>query len=574
MRTMAVLLAGLLLSAAAAQEQPKAVAPDRNAFTFLNWNLNVRIEANTGSLFVRGKIALRNDSAQPQRQIALQISSSLQWASIKQNGESLPFTATKLRSDLDHSGSVNEALVALPSPMAPAASAEIEVGYSGTVSLDTTRLAELGAPLGVRTATDYDRITPTFTCLRGVGHVLWFPVSLDPAVMSDGNRVFEETGAWAVRHSTSRMTVTIDNDPRNNDPRPRIMANSQMTRYEYTGSIGILQFDWAHLGLAGPVLVAGPYDSVVARQEGGGPAVTVNFFAGHEAEAQDYARVIHATTPTLTGKANFPASFMELPESQDTTFDADTMLLTPLKTVDRKSLEVTIAYALAHQSLWSPRAWIYAGAAHLAQALMRERQDGRAAALAFMEQRLTPLVLVDSGATESAKTSSLVNTTSEVFYRTKAMYVWWMLREIVGQRALLDSVQQYDPEADMEPSYIQKLLEKNSHKDLEWFFDDWVYQDRGLPEFTISNGYARPSLQGIFLVSATIENTGAAGAEVPVIVHTQNGDVVTRLRVPAHGKTAARVEVSSRPLEVTVDDGSVPEADRSDNTTAVRIGHE
>jgi aminopeptidase N len=228
----------------------------------------------------------------------------------------------------------------------------------------------------------------------------------------------------------------------------------------------------------------------------------------------------------------------------------------------------------AHQTLWSPRAWIYEGVAHLAQVLMRERQDGRAAAIAYMGQRLSPLTLSDSGASDTAKSNSLVNTTSEVFFRTKAMYVWWMLREIVGERALLDSLQQYDAAGDKDPSYMQKLLEKNSHKDIEWFFDDWVYQDRGLPEFTISNGYARPSLQGIFLVSATIENAGSAGAEVPVIVHTQTGDVVSRLRVPAHGKTAARIEVGSKPIDVTVNDGSVPETNRSDNTTSVRIGSE
>jgi len=274
----------------------------------------------------------------------------------------------------------------------------------------------------------------------------------------------------------------------------------------------------------------------------------------------------------VAGRFSFSASLIELPEKQDTTFDADRMLLAPLKPIDRKSLEVTIAYMLTHQSLWSPRAWIYLGSAHFAQALMRERQDGRALAIAFMAQRLPPLTLVDSGAAETAKSNSLVNTTSEVYYRTKAMYVWWMLREIVGQRAVLDSLQQYDPEADKEPSYVQRLVEKNSHKDLEWFFDDWVYQDRALPEFVVTNGYARPSLQGIYLVSATVENQGGAAAEVAIIVHTQNGDIPSRIRVPAHTKTAARVEVSSKPLSVTVNDGSVPEADRSDNTTAVRIG--
>ena len=564
------LLVFVLLILPAAAQQQQSAQPDRNAFTFLNWNLDVRIETATESLFSRGKITLHNDSSQPQTRVALQISSSLKWASIRENGSPLAFTSAQIASDLDHSGKVQEAIVPLPTPIPPGSSLELEVGYSGTVSLDTTRLAQLGVPLEVRTATDYDRITPTFTCLRGIGHVLWFPAALDPAMMGDGNRVFEETGAWTIRHSLSSMTLTLSSDVPDSG---YFVSNAQIQRIESSGLAQSHSLIWQHLGLAGPVLLGGGYQSITARNDREAP-FSVSYFPEHAAAAQDYARVIANTPSMIEGKSRIPARLVELPEAQDSTFEADTLLLTPLKTIDRKSLEVTLAYQLAHQSLWSPRAWIYAGSAHLAQALMRERQDGRNSAIAFMQQRLTPLTLLDSGAPELLRANSLVNTTNEIFYRTKALYVWWMLREIVGQRALLDTLQQYDPEADKEPSYMQKLLEKNSHKDLEWFFDDWVYEDRGLPEFTVSNGYARPSLQGIYLVSATVENHGGAAAEVALTVHTQNGDVVSRLRVGGHAKNAARIEVGSKPLEVTVNDGSVPELDRSDNTTAVRIGRE
>ena len=552
-----------------AQQPQKPVTPDRNAFTFLDWNLNLRVDTAAESLSVRGKIMLRNDSARPQQHIALQISSSLKWAAIQQNGTAVPFTVAQIRSDLDHSGNVQEAVLTLPAATMPGTSLEFEIGYSGTVSLDTTRLAELGVPLAVRTATDYDRITPTFTCLRGVGHVLWFPVSLEPAVMGDGNRVFEETSAWMVRHSSSSMTVSIDTSGQANSV---WLSNAQRNLYESIGGASAVEMSWKHVGFTGPVIVSGTYQGVMARQDP--EKFGISYFPEHQTQASDYQRVIHDTFPTLTGKSEFPVSLIELPETQDSTFNADTVLLTPLKPIDRKSLELTIAYMLAHQSLWSPRAWIYEGTAHLAQALMRERQDRRAAAIAYMADRLPTLALVDTGAPETAKSNSLVNTTSEVFYRTKAMYVWWMLRELVGERALLDSLREYDSAEDKAPSYIQKLLEKNSHKDLEWFFDDWVYQDRGFPEFTITNGYARPSLQGIFLVSATIENSGSAAAEVPVVVHTEGGDVVTRLRVLGHSKNALRVEVNTRPLDITVNDGTVPEVDRSDNSTSIRIGNQ
>jgi hypothetical protein len=559
----------LLVSSLQPQTAAKPAALDRNAFTFLNWNLDLRLETKTESFFSRGKITLRNDTSAAQNQIPLQISSSLKWASMKANGTAVPFATSQVRSDLDHSGNVQEAIASLSSPVPPGGSVELEVGYSGTISLDTTRLAQLGVPLEIRAATDYDRITPTFTCLRGVGHVLWFPVSIEPAIMGEGNRVFDEISAWAVRHSSSSMTISISNDL----PLMAVHTNAQLSITAEAGT-RIEQHQWKHLGTAGPVIVAGNYQQLAARQNQGEAAFVVTFFPDHQPEADDYARVIHETVAMVSGKSNFPTAMIELPEAQDATFDADSVLLTPLKPIDRKSLELTIVFMLAHQTLWSPRAWIYEGAAHLAQVLQRERQDSRTAAIAYMEQRLPPLTIADSGAGESAKSNSLINTTNEVFYRTKAMYVWWMLREIIGERALLDSLEQYDPAADKEPSYIQKLLEKNSHKDLEWFFDDWVYQDRGIPEFTVSNGYARASLQGIFLVSATIENKGGAAAEVPVIIHTERGDVVTRLRVPGHGKAAARVEVNSRPTGVTVNDGSVPEIDRSDNTTPVKIAVE
>jgi hypothetical protein len=563
------LVVTLLVSSLRPQSSPKAPIVDRNAFTFLNWNLDLRIETRTESLFARGKITLRNDSQLPLGQVPLQISSSLKWASIKENGTAVPFSASQVRSDLDHSGNVLEAVASLPSAVAPGGTVELEVGYSGSVSLDTTRLAQLGLPLDVRAATDYDRITPTFTCLRGVGHVLWFPVSIEPAIMGEGNQLFDEISAWAVRHSSSSMSLSISSDL----AAMAIRTNAQLHVTTETGSQKAEQHEWKHLGFVGPIILAGDYLQSIARQDPGAPFLVV-FFPNHEPQADDYSRVIHETMPTVTGKAIFPISMIELPEPEDVTFDADTALVTPLKAIDRKSLELTVAFMLAHQTLWSPRAWIYEGAAHLAQVLMRERQDGRAPAIAYMQQRLAPLTIADSGGTETAKSNSLVNTTNEVFYRTKALYVWWMLREIVGQQALLDALQQYNPVADKEPSYMQKLLEKGSHKDLEWFFDDWVYQDRGLPELAVSNGYARASLQGIYLVSATIENKGGAAVEVPVIVHTEGGDVITRLRVPAHARTAARVEVNSRPIDITVNDGSVPEIDRSDNTTPVRIANE
>jgi hypothetical protein len=100
---------------------------------------------------------------------------------------------------------------------------------------------------------------------------------------------------------------------------------------------------------------------------------------------------------------------------------------------------------------------------------------------------------------------------------------------------------------------------------LESFFDDWVYRDLGLPDFRITSLYPRQNLNGGFIVTVSVENLGAAGAEVPFVVHSKLDDVSGRLLVPAKEKAATRVELHQPPLNATVNDGSVPESDMNNN---------
>jgi len=46
---------------------------------------------------------------------------------------------------------------------------------------------------------------------------------------------------------------------------------------------------------------------------------------------------------------------------------------------------------------------------------------------------------------EDAVNRSLVNTSSEELYRGKAMYVWWMLRDMIGEPALKKAFAAYHP---------------------------------------------------------------------------------------------------------------------------------
>jgi hypothetical protein len=67
------------------------------------------------------------------------------------------------------------------------------------------------------------------------------------------------------------------------------------------------------------------------------------------------------------------------------------------------------------------------------------------------------------------------------------------------------------------------------------------------------------------MVTVTVENLGTAGAEVPVTLHMENGEASQRLMVPGRSKASVRIQAATMPQEVTVNDGSVPESDMSNN---------
>ena len=116
---------------------------------------------------------------------------------------------------------------------------------------------------------------------------------------------------------------------------------------------------------------------------------------------------------------------------------------------------------------------------------------------------------------------------------------------------------------------MQRLIQAQTQKDLGWFFDDWVYHDRGLPEFKIESAFARKSLPGAYVLTVTVSNLGAAGAEFPLTVKYAGGEVTQQLVVRGKSNGVIRVEVPKPPEEVSVNDGSVPESDTTNHVLKI-----
>jgi len=551
-------LCGLVLSAAAL---------DREAFTFTKYDLQVRVEPEQQRLGVRGRIALRNDSDAPQKNVALQISSTLSWRSIQAGGKPLEFVSQPYVSDVDHTGSLSEAIVLLPQAILPKGTLELSVGYEGTIPLDATRLARIGVPEEIAQHSDWDQISKAATAVRGIGYVAWYPVAIESATLSEGNSVFEALGRWRSREINSAATITFCADSGGAEPAV-IIANG--TPASAAGP-GCRRYDFSAIGAGGLTFAFGAYTSLSK------PSLDVEYLPDHRVAAEAYALATDLAASFVSdwfGPPRQSGTVVELADADAAPYESGTFLFTPLKPdADSRAAQLTAVYQLMHATIDSPRLWIYEGLAHFAQAVYREQHSGRQSALDLMAQRAGGLADAEKafGQGDAAR-QSLINTTIEDFYRNKATYVWWMLRDQVGEPALKKALAAYRADQDKEPSYVQHLIEAQSKRDLEWFFDDWVYRDRGLPDFRVESAYARAILGGGYMVTITVENLGNAGAEVPVTLHFQGGEVGEKLEVRAKAKAVTRLESSSTPLEVVVNDGSVPESDMSNNSFKIQAG--
>jgi hypothetical protein len=538
-------------------------ALDREAFTFTNYDLTVQIEPEQHRLGVRGKITLRNDSSIPQKDIALQISSTLDWKSIQAAGKAVQFVTHQYTSDIDHTGALSEAIVNLPHEVPPKGTMELTVGYEGVIPLNVTRLTRIGLLEDKARHIDWDQISKSFTAVRGIGYVVWYPVAADAANLSEGNSVAETEARWNARFAGTTISVIFESTidaPIFFTGTPNLgVADKQ------PGIIKVGAFSMTNPGVSVPTFVIAGYQKLAAND-----LIAVQYLPGQEGTAKEYAEVAANIDPIpAVGGGSSGLQILGLPDPDAASFVSEGMLLCPLKSPVSNDAVLDIVYAKARHLVWSPRFWIQDGLAHYAQAVFVADNAGRQAALDYLNAHWTPMVEAEKAIKSSEEANhSLINAPDDLYLQTKSMDVWWMLRDMLGDHPL-GFLPDYHASEDHDAAYMQRLIEKQTHRDLQWFFDDWVYRDRGLPDFRVDSVYPRPIVDGGFMVTVTIENLGNAGAEVPIVLRTQSEEIIKRLEVHAKSKAAIRVPTASIPVEVVVNDGSVPESDVSNNVFKV-----
>jgi hypothetical protein len=554
---------------------------DREAFTITIYDLEIHLEPDQQRLGARGKITLRNDSAQPQKTVVLQLSSSLNWRAIRSGGKEVQYVSQPFTSDIDHTGALSEAVITLPVEVKPKDSAELEIGYEGVIALDATRLTRIGVPEAIAKHTSWDQIGPTFTALRGAGYVAWYPITTESADFSEGNSLFEVADRWKAREAGSEFKLKIIAEGNDSDITTTLVCgapnrdNSRENGRGYDAktsplkdtarSKGATECDWKPLGSATPLFAMAEYADLSKAP------LRLFSLPGHQEGAGKYA---NALEPAMTfvsgwfGTPSAPVTIADFADAHSAPFESGTMLMASMAGEDSKLAGINLVHELVHSSLPSARPWVYEGLAHFAEAMYRQAQGGRQAALDFLGLHRAAFLDAEKEVAAAPTTNRgqpLSTTFDETYYRSKAAYVWWMLRDMIGDSALKSVIHSYHAADDNDPKYVEKLVESASKRDFGWFFDDWVYHDRGLPDFKVQSVHPWTTDKGVQFITLTLENLGNVGAEVPFTVSFEGGEITQRIEVRAKSTATTRVELPAAASRVVINDGSVPESDLANN---------
>ena len=566
---------------------------DREAVTFTEYDLDLHLVPASAGIEAHANFTVRNDGKVPLKLIALQLSSSLVWETLKLRSGGGAFVQHRINTDADHTGVAREAVLTLPEPVASGASVELTAIYSGSIAQSGERLERIGAPEDKAADADWDAIAIVGTALRGYGNVLWYPVAGAPVFLGDGAKLFDSVGRAKLRQQGATVKLRLSVAYTGDAPdaayfcgrRELFRASSDNDSVPVAVGQGVATAEFAAKALGFRVPSLFTTDRAATTTDG----ALIRAVTEQSGVLHQYADAAEKVQPLLIDWLGdnplAPLDIIDLslidPTGQP--FEDDGLLVTPLRGAEPVVLAPVLVHTLAHSWFASRHAWLDEGVAQFMSLLWVETNDGRQAGLDRLQASSSALALAepDFPVDKNARGQSLIDASSEVYYRTKAAAVLWMLRSLTSDEALKQALQLYrkNHTADASAEGFEQVLEQISHKDLKWFFDDWVYHDRGLPDLSIAYVSPRELIDkggksSGWLVAVSIRNDGDAAAEVPVTVRSAKLSATERVKVPGKSNAATRILFQDVPDEVVVGDGTVPEVRESVHVKKVVVKSE
>jgi hypothetical protein len=417
---------------------------------------------------------------------------------------------------------------------------------------------------------------------------LWFPTAAAPVFLGDGAKLFQIVGQTKLQQAAAtvhlRLTVEYVGDAPDAaffcGRREQLKAVSENQSLPVAESPGVAtaEFSDRALGFRTPSLFVTDRAGTLTDD------ALISAITDHYDAVPSYGAVAEKVRPMLAEwLGTGPLSVLYIIDHAGQPFEDDALLVAPMRASTPDTLAPALAHSLSHAWFRSSHVWLDEGVAQFMSLQWMEQSQGRETAVAHLQEEAKALALVEPPPAKSASATkeegqSLIRASDEVYYRTKAAAVLGMLRSIVGDDALRHGLQLYrEDKMDSDPKEFQRVLERTSRRELGWFFDDWVYQDRGLPDLSIASVTPRAIDQignkgAGWLVAVEVRNDGGAVAEVPVTVRSGTLTATQRLRIPGRSSASTRIVFEGTPAEVLVNDGTVPEVESSVHTKQI-IAH-
>jgi len=407
-----------------------------------------------------------------------------------------------------------------------------------------------------------------FTGLRGFGNVVWYPVSSVPVILGDGARLFDEIGRQKLMAQGSAFRLRLTAEFPHAQPPTVAVVNGHALKLSVSNANGSAA-DVPGLATAdtGETKLSFESPSLFVTTETAhlGTHLTVHTRPDGDAAAKSWLAAANSVSPMmerwLGTQARTELTVIDLPDGEDAPWESGPLLAIPVRDGAPGQMEPVLAHAMTHAWMAASPYWLNEGAANFMGTLWDDQQHHREHALATLEGGRGALALAEPPSPGEAQGQPLAKATSPVYYRTKAAWVLWMLRDIVGDEALSAALRSSNAAGtdDSGQAFEEGLKAAAPRRDFKWLFTDWIDADHGLPDLSVDKVFSNAVQAGNWLVSVTISNSGYAAAEVPVTVRSLTNTTTERVLVPARGTVTPRLLVQGKPTEAQVNDGTVPE---------------
>src|SRR5438045_3863416 len=180
-----------------------------------------------------------------------------------------------------------------------------------------------------------DQICPSFTAVRGIGNVAWYPIATEAANLSQGNSVLETIGRWKQREAEAEMKINFAHSADAVAGLPTLFCNGggQLVGHEKVGRAYVSHNECTlrNLDSLVPLFVVGNFQAV-DRSE-----VNISYLSDHNSAASDYVLAVDEIVPFITKwfgdhwlKPGLNAEVVELPDRDAAPFESGNVLLIPL----------------------------------------------------------------------------------------------------------------------------------------------------------------------------------------------------------------------------------------------------